>query len=162
MQIRSATSDDIAAIIGLSSALGLSPWSEAGLAAEIGLEDAVMICAKNDDGSLAGFAVGRTCPASSREGTDAELYNIGVFPAEQRSGIGSALLAEFVGRASARNAGQIWLEVRRSNSSAVAFYEKHGFRIADTRRGFYTAPPDDALVLVVDMSGTGDVSKNLT
>ena len=39
------------------------------------------------------------------------------------------------------------LEVRRSNEVARALYESFGFSVAGVRRGYYTNPPEDALIL---------------
>ncbi len=39
------------------------------------------------------------------------------------------------------------LEVRRSNEQARALYERFGFTVAGVRRGYYTNPREDALVL---------------
>jgi ribosomal-protein-alanine N-acetyltransferase len=39
------------------------------------------------------------------------------------------------------------LEVRRSNAVAYRLYEGLGFEVAAVRPGYYTHPPEDALVL---------------
>ena len=39
------------------------------------------------------------------------------------------------------------LEVRRSNEPARLLYERFGFTVAGVRRGYYTKPVEDALVL---------------
>ena len=39
------------------------------------------------------------------------------------------------------------LEVRPSNTAAVALYEKHGFQEAGRRKNYYEAPQEDALLL---------------
>jgi ribosomal protein S18 acetylase RimI-like enzyme len=41
-----------------------------------------------------------------------------------------------------------FLEVRRSNSSAVAFYERHGFKYSRTRPLYYSDPNEDGLVMI--------------
>jgi ribosomal-protein-alanine N-acetyltransferase len=37
--------------------------------------------------------------------------------------------------------------VRRSNVPALKLYEKFGFTVSGVRRGYYTHPDEDALVL---------------
>jgi ribosomal-protein-alanine N-acetyltransferase len=37
--------------------------------------------------------------------------------------------------------------VRRSNEEARGLYERFGFGVAGVRKGYYTNPPEDALVL---------------
>jgi len=39
------------------------------------------------------------------------------------------------------------LEVRHSNEPAQRLYERFGFTVAGIRRGYYTNPAEDALVL---------------
>ena len=39
------------------------------------------------------------------------------------------------------------LEVRRSNVPAQRLYERFGFAVAGVRRGYYSSPVEDALVL---------------
>ena len=41
----------------------------------------------------------------------------------------------------------ITLEVRASNAAAIALYEDAGFRPVGTRRNFYTAPQEDAVLM---------------
>ncbi len=44
-------------------------------------------------------------------------------------------------------ADEIRLEVRESNVGAVQLYERCGFVIAGRRPGYYTNPPEDALLM---------------
>lgn len=41
----------------------------------------------------------------------------------------------------------VTLEVRASNLSAVNLYKYYGFQIEAVRRGYYTNPPEDALIM---------------
>ena len=43
------------------------------------------------------------------------------------------------------------LEVRVSNDPAIGLYKAYGFEIAGTRRGFYTAPREDAYVMLKNL-----------
>ena len=40
------------------------------------------------------------------------------------------------------------LEVRESNVAAISLYKKFGFEITGTRKRFYKAPVEDALVMI--------------
>ena len=44
-------------------------------------------------------------------------------------------------------ASRATLEVRRSNDPARMLYERFGFSVAGVRRGYYSNPVEDALVL---------------
>jgi ribosomal-protein-alanine acetyltransferase len=75
-----------------------------------------------------------------------ELENIVVAETVQRRGLGTRLLAEFIAHARSENASAIFLEVRESNQSARALYQKLGFEEVGSRRGYYANPPDDAIL----------------
>lgn len=78
---------------------------------------------------------------------DAEILNVAVLPAARRKGIGSNLLREALRWANKQDISKIHLEVRASNVAAIRFYEAHGFQTAGQRRGYYSQPPDDAVLL---------------
>ena len=43
------------------------------------------------------------------------------------------------------------LEVRVSNEPAIALYKTYGFEVAGVRKGFYTAPREDAYVMLKNL-----------
>jgi [ribosomal protein S18]-alanine N-acetyltransferase len=81
-----------------------------------------------------------------RVDTEWELENVVVTEAERRKGIGRQLMQRFVQSARAEHATAIHLEVRLSNSSARAFYEKMGFTETGKRKRYYADPPEDAVI----------------
>lgn len=68
------------------------------------------------------------------------LLNLTVAPAHQGQGHARALLAQLAESARARQAAQIWLEVRESNERARRLYERWGFESIGLRKGYYPAP----------------------
>ena len=66
----------------------------------------------------------------------------------RRRHIAEALVAEMQKEAAKRGTRSIFLEVRCSNTGAIALYQKMGFSICGTRRGFYEKPKEDAYVMV--------------
>lgn len=92
-------------------------------------------------GDQAGFVAGQvildTC----------ELESIVVAPRYRRAGVGSALLAALTAWAWESHGLKIQLEVRSANLSAISFYERRGFRRDGLRRGYYSNPEDDALLM---------------
>lgn len=62
-----------------------------------------------------------------------KLDKLYVHPAQQRRGIGAALLGEVAAWARAHRAHRVWLQVNRGNTQAIAAYEKYGFRIVESR-----------------------------
>lgn len=62
-----------------------------------------------------------------------KLDKLYVHPAQQRRGIGAALLREVEAWARARLVRRVCLQVNRGNTQAIAAYEKYGFRIVESR-----------------------------
>jgi ribosomal-protein-alanine N-acetyltransferase len=93
------------------------------------------------NGQVCGFLVARIT------GDEAEILNMAVDPSHRRNGIGSALLTAAISAAWAQNAQNIYLEVRDSNSAAICFYRQHGFEKASERRGYYSSPTENAVVM---------------
>ena len=83
------------------------------------------------DDNLVGFII---CKLVADQ---AELFNICVKPDAQGKGYGKALLVHLIIELSARKATELWLEVRASNTAAIALYEKLGFNCVDVRRNYY-------------------------
>jgi len=70
---------------------------------------------------------------------EAELLLLAVDPAEQRRGIGQALLDDFIAGALASGGHRLHLEVRDGNP-AVELYRSSGFAAAGRRRNYYHGP----------------------
>lgn len=84
---------------------------------------------------VVGFLVTReTAPGET------EILNMAVDPAFRRRGIGRRLLEPIL-------RGEVFLEVRESNTGAQALYISLGFQVAGRRRRYYTDPPEDAIVM---------------
>jgi len=77
------------------------------------------------------------------------LMNIAVSPAQQGGGYGRALLAFLQDYARQKNEQEIWLEVRASNSAALALYHKLGFAELDRRKDYYPCEKgrEDAVIM---------------
>ena len=74
-----------------------------------------------------------------------------VSPEWRRQGIGSQLVGECLQGARRRGMTAAVLEVRPSNTDAVALYRRFGFQVIATRPGYYTDRREDALILKLDM-----------
>lgn len=75
------------------------------------------------------------------------LNNLAVLPGWRRGGVASQVLTAVLIEARRLGAVRATLEVRRSNDAALRLYSRFGFSSAGVRRGYYTAPDEDALVL---------------
>ena len=77
-----------------------------------------------------------------------EILKLGVFPEYQRQGIGTQLMETAYAEGIRRGCNRCFLEVRKSNQTAIQFYyHRHNFRIAGTRLNYYTDPVEDAWIM---------------
>ncbi|MDC0239375.1 ribosomal protein S18-alanine N-acetyltransferase [Candidatus Thioglobus sp.] len=67
----------------------------------------------------------------------ADILNIGIDPDFQREGYGTALLNHLIKELRKRHIGEILLEVRAGNKSAIQFYKKQGFEEKSIRKNYY-------------------------
>ena len=104
------------------------------------LIDEPLMFPEKTESTLFGFLVAR------RIDDEWELENIAVAPAARRKAIGTRLLGEFFHLARQASGKSIFLEVRESNHSARAFYEKFEFTQIARRKAYYQNPPEDALI----------------
>lgn len=78
---------------------------------------------------------------------EASLYTVSTAPALRRQGAARALLQYAFAQLSAQGAQTVFLEARAQNRAARALYTALGFEETGTRRGFYTKPDDDAVLM---------------
>ena len=79
---------------------------------------------------------------------EALVQTIAVSPLAQGQGLGARLLTELLEEAARRRKTTVSLEVRADNERAQRLYERHGFRPAGVRRGYYQPSGTDALVMM--------------
>jgi ribosomal-protein-alanine N-acetyltransferase len=75
------------------------------------------------------------------------INTIAVEERRRRQGLARALLQHVFADAAAAGARRATLEVRNSNHPARQLYAALGFAAAGIRRGYYTHPDEDALIL---------------
>lgn len=68
---------------------------------------------------------------------EVHLLNITVAPEHQRQGWGRVMLDALATWARGLGAQWLWLEVRVSNTRAIAIYEAHGYRRVGLRKNYY-------------------------
>ena len=78
---------------------------------------------------------------------EVHINNLAVLPEYRKGGIATAIIERVLADAARRGAHRATLEVRQSNEPALALYRKLGFAVTGTRRGYYTHPDEDALIL---------------
>ena len=85
-------------------------------------------------------------------GADADIMNVCVDAPFRRRGIARALMTEIIKYLGERGVENVFLEVRRSNATAISLYEKLGFIKVGERKRYYENT-EDALVYVLTVKG---------
>lgn len=114
------------------------PWSENALSEELKNENSHFLAAVSD-GVLGYIGVQEICG-------EAYITNVAVFSEYRKEGIGRKLLNEACSGAKERGCEFITLEVRESNSAAIALYESEGFEKAGVRKNFYSSPTENGII----------------
>ncbi|MCL7715546.1 ribosomal protein S18-alanine N-acetyltransferase [Stenotrophomonas sp. CPCC 101365] len=84
---------------------------------------------------------------------EAHVLNVCIDPARQSHGHGRRLLRALVQEARVRGAARVFLEVRPSNTAAIALYHSEGFNEIGRRPRYYPATygREDALVMATEL-----------
>lgn len=132
MQIRRLTADDLPAVAAIQQASPeAAQWDPADYLA---YHCTVAIC----NNTIAGFLVTRTIAPG-----EMEILNIAVAPEFRRQGIARHLISHDT----VLVAGTVYLEVRASNQVARNLYKSIGFQEVASRPGYYSDPPETAIVM---------------
>lgn len=138
---RLTSAGDIDGLMALDEVCFERPWTRADYERELADLARCFIHLARAEGHIIGYC------AFWRIFDEAHINNFAVHPAWRRRGIGRALLAHTLAEAAGLGAPKATLEVRAGNTVAIALYEAGGFVRAGVRRGYYTHPVEDALIL---------------
>lgn len=136
--IRAATLQDAPFIADLFYQSMPSPWKTADI------EDALrspsmVVWLLEEEGKIMSALLMQICM------DEAEILSVATDPGARRKGYARSLIQYAL-----REIGyevSIFLEVRSKNSGAISFYESLGFYTIGMRKGYYTSPRDDALLM---------------
>jgi [ribosomal protein S18]-alanine N-acetyltransferase len=138
VSIRSLAYSDLPQVIAIERRSFPTPWSLAMFVLELSKPSGVCLAAV-EDGEILGYLV---CSKYDRVW---HLMNIAVDPAARRRGVAVRLLDAMLERAG--HDASYTLEVRTSNTPAIALYERFGFRAAGTRPRYYQDTGEDAVIM---------------
>jgi ribosomal-protein-alanine N-acetyltransferase len=137
------TPADLTRAFQIENASHAFPWTEKTFASNQGERYLNLKMMQNDE--MAGFAITQIVL------DEATLFNIAIDPAFQRQGLGRTLLEEVTRQLEQRDVVTLWLEVRASNSTAIALYESLGFNEVSVRRNYYPSAQgrEDAIMMAL-------------
>lgn len=147
MTLRTATADDLAAIMDLErTSFPTDAWSEAMMREEL-VSPHGRYLVDVEAGRLLGYGGVRAVAGAA----DADIQTIAIAEASRGRGRGRALLRALLQTARDRGAREVFLEVRADNPTAAALYASEGF-VEIARRPRYYQPDDvDAVVMKLDL-----------
>jgi ribosomal-protein-alanine N-acetyltransferase len=143
MMLVRMVADDVNEVLAIETTVFPHPWSRANfLDSLVSGYDAWVL--RDDENTMAGYVV-------VMMGVDeAHLLNIAVRRDGQGQGAGRCLMAQALTIARTKQALQMLLEVRPSNTHAVAVYRHYGFSEIGRRKNYYPAANnarEDALMM---------------
>lgn len=131
----------IAAIEALSFG---EPWSEQAL--ELLLGDTAFGLACLDEEGVPVAYIGVLTVLD-----EGQITNVATHPDFRRCGLADKLLTALMEQARKKGLLTLTLEVRESNTAAIALYQKHGFAVVGKRNYFYSNPREHALVMLCSL-----------
>ena len=132
--------DDLAQVAGLEFESFPNPWPPYSFELSLNNPDIDALVMKESEIVVAYLI------ASERDG-EYLIANIAVSKKHRRKGLARRLVTKALELAEGRGAAYAVLEVRESNHGAIRLYESLGFRFVKRNPGYYSLPPEDALIM---------------
>ncbi len=134
---------DLPEVMEAETAAYTWPWSQGNIQDSI---DKGQVCRvlRGGMGALLGYYI--AMPGAG----EVHLLNITVAPEYQRQGWARVMLDDLHAWTQVNHGHWLWLEVRISNTRAIAVYEQYGFRRVSVRKAYYPmdgAQREDAIVM---------------
>ncbi len=130
----------VSAVAELEKLCFSAPWSERSIASELQNEYSLWLVEEREGVAVA-YVGSQSCPP------EADVMNVAVAPAFRRQGIGEGLMVALMDALRDKGMECLTLEVRASNSPAIALYNRLGFTEVGRRPNYYTDPREDALIM---------------
>jgi len=147
IELRRLVLEDLDAIEVIERRSYPTPWSRSMFLGELAKPTSVCLGAfeaDDEEGALVGYLI------VSRYVDAWHVMNIAVDPAHRGRGV-ATMLFEHLFELTADDVRRGYtLEVRVSNTTAIALYERLGFTSRGLRRGYYTDNREDALIMWKD------------
>lgn len=119
------------------------PWTQSLFQSELALPSSRVYLVARAGRTVVGYAGIMLAP------DEAHVTTIAVHPRHQRRRVGTRLLVALARTAIERGLRGLTLEVRTSARGAQAMYRRFGMMPEGIRTGYYTQPPEDAVVMWV-------------
>ena len=145
IKIRRMRQEDVPGVLQVEEESFSQPWSARAFHMELESPIAYYLVAEDREGKILGYA------GFWGILDQGDITNIAVRKDARRAGVGRQLLEKLIHLALLRGTARLNLEVRASNTGAIALYESFGFSQVGRRRGFYQKPEEDALLYTLEL-----------
>jgi len=144
--VRPMTEADLPRIQQIEMASYEHPWSIGNFTDSLHVGYSMWV--REAEGEIIGYYVMMSAAS------EAHLLNLTIAPDWRRHGLGRDLLDHCVARARDHQADSLFLEVRTSNTAAIALYHSSGFIDLAVRRAYYPTVDgrEDALIMKKDLA----------
>lgn len=151
LRVRRMTEEDLGPVCRIEESVFRTPWSRESFRREVSEVQNALPLVVEEAGAVIAYSVSWVILDELHVG------NLAVEPGRQGRGIGTALLLESIRLAGAAGATRASLEVRISNEGAIRLYERHGFRPIALRKRYYSDNGEDAVVMMAEIDGGGEI-----
>ena len=140
MILREMMIDDLEKVMKIEEELFTVPWTKEGFFTFLTRDDAMFLVVEEKEQILGYCGLLMVLD-------EGDVLNVAVRKDRQREGIGNFLMESMMRLAAERGINIIHLEVRKGNETAVRLYERLGFKKDGIRKGYYTDPVEDAILM---------------
>ena len=146
MIIRHMQSEDVPTVAAIEMESFPDPWPPEAFTEILSVATRLSLVAEVPGSGVVGYLL------AQRVASELQIHNVAVTQAHRRKGHGRKLLREAERIGSEGGAEHALLDVRESNTVALALYRSFGYRMISRRRSYYRLPACDALVLCKSLS----------
>ena len=142
MIIREMAERDLDEVVDIENELFTDAWKLDYFLHELRENDLSHYYVMEDDGVIIGYGglwiLFENC----------DITNVAITKKRQGEGLGMLLLNHLLNKAYEEGCEYVHLEVRVSNRNAISLYERNGFAITRTRKGYYSDNHEDAYDMI--------------
>jgi ribosomal-protein-alanine N-acetyltransferase len=135
---------DLEVVTGIEKEVFSEPWSLSAFKTDLKNEMALPMVAEFEN-KIVGYSNIYIVAG------EIQIGNFAVAPGFRNRGVGRKLMNEIFQRAREKECHTLFLEVRESNTAALELYKSYGFMPTGKRRGYYSNPREDAVLMARDI-----------
>ncbi len=140
MEIDYMREDDLEQVCTIEDEIFSSPWDEKSFLDSIKHNDRIYLVAKEDKEVLGYCGMWNAID-------EGQITNVAVKEEKRNKKIGYNMLKALINEGKNNNLKSVTLEVRVSNEEAIHLYHKFGFKDCGIRKGYYSKPKEDAIIM---------------